>query len=225
MRYLSVRYLLLGGLACLALSACTSNFSAAYDMYKALEKPDANRFANFQMNPNFQYLEAHSSNSQAMLALGYTTNPAKQPAIQTWYDSEQQLLRLQNGFLVSLTGVPNTITSTDYTWAAPNAEGIQLPTAKTYSQPDQQIFNKTVVLKYEAVPANAVGTKNSLLRQRIAQQNPNLKWYREVPTSDQAIPFALHAFAANGTPVYGSQCLSASECVEWLYRNNTTSKP
>ena len=81
------------------------------------------------------------------------------------------------------------------------------------------------MLKYEAVPANAVSTKNSLLRQRIAQQNPSLKWYREVPTSDQAIPFALHAFAANGTSVYGSQCLTASECVEWLYRNNTIIKP
>ena len=209
----------------IGLSACASNFSAAYDMYKALEQPNPERFASFEMNPNFQYLEAHSPASQAMLVLGYTTAPENQPAIQTWYDSEQQLLRLQNGFLVSLTGVANTVSTTEYTWGPPTAQGVQLPTAKTYSQPGQQVFNKTVPLAFQQVPASAVSTKNSVLRTRIAQQNPNLLWYQQVQSTAQQLPFSLHAFAANGTPVYGSQCLTPSECVEWLYRSNANAEP
>lgn len=194
-------------------------------MYKALEQPDPNRFANFETNTNFQYLEVHSTTSQAMLVLGYTTSRENQPPIQTWYDSQQQLLRLQHGFLVSVTGMTNAITSIEYTWAAPNAENIQLPTAKTYSQPDQQIFNKTVTPGYMTVPHSAVNTKNSVLRRRITQQTPNLKWYKETNTHNNSAPFTLYAFAPNGTPVYGSQCLTANECVEWLYRSNTSNKP
>lgn len=210
---------------CASLGACASNFSAAYSMYKALEQPDPNRFANFETNTNFQYLEVHSTTSQAMLVLGYTTGRENQPPIQTWYDSQQQLLRLQHGFLISVTGMTNAIPNTEYTWATANADYVQLPNAKTYSQPDQQIFDKTVNLAFKALPASAVSTKNSLLRQRITQQTPNLKWYQETNTHNNATPFALYAFAPNGAPVYGSQCLTANECVEWLYRTNTSNKP
>lgn len=216
-------------LVCIGLSACTSNFSAAYDMYQGLKKPDPNRFASFALNPNFQYLEVHTPGAQAMMVLGYVTNPAQQPAIQTWYDSEQQLLRLQNGFLMSLTGVANTISNTQYNWAGANPQGVQLPTSKTYSQPNQQVFDKTVALQFEAVAPATVNTKNSLLRQRLlnASQPTSepLQWFKEVPASENPVPFSLYAFAANGRPVYGSQCLSPNSCVEWLYRNNAPTQP
>lgn len=190
-------------------------------MYKALETPDANRFENAPLNPNFQYLEAHSPSSQALLVLGYTTAPAGQPAVQTWYDAEQQLLRLQNGFLINITGAPNSISNTEYTWPAVNTgKQAWLPVAKTYSQPDSQVFNKTVALQYEAIAATEVPSRNSVLRQRALRQQ-GLNWYREIP-ANKNLPYSLHAFTANGTPVYGSQCLAASECIEWLYRSNTS---
>ena len=223
----TIRNLLLAAV-CMGLSACTSNFSAAYDMYQALKDPDPDRFANFEFNPNFQYLEVHSVGAQAMMVLGYVTAPQQQPSVQTWYDSEQQLLRLQNGFLISLTGVPNTISNTEYTWPAENQQGVQLPTAKTYSQPDQQVFEKTVPMVFEAISPSTVNTKNSLLRQRLLNstnpQGESLTWFKEVPAANSPVPFSLYAFSANGKPVYGSQCLSPNACVEWLYRTNTPSK-
>lgn len=223
-----IRNLLLTAV-CMGLTACTSNFSAAYDMYQALKEPDPNRFANFQFNPNFQYLEVHTPGAQAMMVLGYVTTPTQQPAIQTWYDSEQQLLRLQNGFLMSLTGVADTISNTEYTWAPQNQQGIQLPTAKTYSQPSQQVFEKVVPMAFEAVAPTAINTKNSLLRQRLlnprSPSGESLQWFKEVTSADSPLPFSLYAFGANGKPVYGSQCLSPSACVEWLYRTNTQPKP
>jgi len=193
-------------------------------MYKALEAPDANRFENAPLNPNLQYLEAHSPTSQALLVLGYVAAPAGQPAVQTWYDAEQQLLRLQNGFLINITGAPNSISNTEYTWPAANpgtntGEQPWLPVSKTYSQPEMNVFNKTVPLQYEAIAVTEVPRRNSVLRQRALRQQ-GLNWYREIP-ANKKLPYSLHAFTANGTPVYGSQCLAASECIEWLYKTNT----
>ena len=224
----TIRNILLAAV-CMGLSACTSNFSAAYDMYQALKDPDPDRFANFEFNPNFQYLEVHSVGAQAMMVLGYVTAPQQQPSVQTWYDSEQQLLRLQNGFLISLTGVPNTISNTEYTWPAENQQGVQLPTAKTYSQPDQQIFNKTVALEFVPIPQAQVNTKNSVLRKRLVEATKNEKqtllWFQELPQTDSDIPYSLHAFTSTGSPVYGSQCLTSATCIEWLYRSNPVPKP
>ena len=181
------------------------------------------------MNPNLQYLEAHTVGAQAMMVLGYVATPIQQPFVQTWYDSQRELLRLQNGFLISITGVNNYISTTEYTWAAPNQQGVQLPTSKTYSQPDQQIFNKTVALRFQLVPESTVNTSNSVLRKRLleaAQQGGQpLVWFQEVPQPNSETPYSLHAFASNGSPVYGSQCLTPSACIEWLHRTNTAPKP
>ncbi|MGV3468684.1 hypothetical protein [Limnobacter sp.] len=215
--------------ASLGLSACASNFKAAYDMIQAVGSPSPYRFEQFEMNPNLQYLEAHTVGAQAMMVLGYVATPKQQPPIQTWYDSQRELLRLQNGFLVSVTGVNNAISTTEYTWAAPNQQAVQLPTSKTYSQPDQQIFNKTVALRFQAVPESTVNTRNSVLRKRLVetskQNKQTLFWFQEVPLPNSEIPYSLHAFASNGSPVYGSQCLTASVCIEWLYRTNPATQP
>ncbi|WP_138515876.1 YjbF family lipoprotein [Limnobacter alexandrii] len=215
--------------ASLGLSACASNFKAAYDMIQAVGSPSPYRFEQFEMNPNLQYLEAHTVGAQAMMVLGYVATPKQQPPVQTWYDSQRELLRLQNGFLVSVTGVNNAISTTEYTWAAPNQQAVQLPTSKTYSQPDQQIFNKTVALRFQAVPESSVNTGNSVLRKRLleaAQQGRQpLVWFQEVPLPNSEIPYSLHAFASNGSPVYGSQCLTPSVCVEWLHRTNPATQP
>lgn len=216
-------------LACLGLSACASNFTAAYKMVQALDTTNPTRFEQFQMNPNLQYLEAHTVGAQAMMVLGYVATPIQQPFVQTWYDSQRELLRLQNGFLVSITGVNNYISTTEYTWAIPNQQGVQLPTSKTYSQPDQQIFNKTVALRFQLVPESTVNTSNSVLRKRLleaAQQGRQpLVWFQEVPQPNSETPYSLHAFASNGSPVYGSQCLTPSACIEWLHRTNPAPKP
>lgn len=220
-------------LACMALSACASNLTAAYEMIQAVGTPNPNRFEQFDMNPNLQYLEAQTAGAQAMMVLGYTTTPQDEPPLQTWYDSQRELLRLQNGFLVSVTGVNNAISSTEYTWGTPNNQAVRLPTSKTFSQPDQQIFNKTALLSFQAMPETAISTKNSVLRKRLlstAQPNrPALLWFQEIQKpGEQAyidIPYSLYAFAPNGSPVYGSQCLTATACIEWLYRTQPAPKP
>ena len=198
-------------------------------MVQAVGTPNPNRFEQFEMNPNLQYLEAQTAGAQAMMVLGYTANPQQQPPVQTWYESQRELLRLQNGFLVSVSGVNNSISTTEYTWAAPNNQGVRLPTAKTYSQPGQQVFNKTIPLSFQAVPEPAVSTKNSVLRKRLLQAGQSnrqaLQWFQEVTQPNSEIPYSLHAFASNGTPVYGSQCLTPSACIEWLYRIQPTTKP
>lgn len=214
----------------LGLSACASNFKAAYDMIQAVGSPDPYRFEQFEMMANLQYLEAHTVGAQAMMVLGYVTTPKQQPPVQTWYDSQRELLRLQNGFLISVTGVKNSISTTEYTWATPNQQGIQLPTGKTYSQPEQQIFNKTVALHFQEVPESSVKTSNSVLRKRLLDTSAQhsrqpLVWFQEVPQGNSKIPYSLHAFASNGSPVYGSQCLTSSMCVEWLYRDNPAPQP
>ncbi|MCE2747110.1 MAG: YjbF family lipoprotein [Burkholderiales bacterium] len=227
-----IRNLLLP-IAFLALSGCASTFSAAYKMIQAVGTPNPNRFEQFEMNPNLQYLEAQTAGAQAMMVLGYTATPQEEPPVQTWYDSQRELLRLQNGFLVSVTGVNNAISSTEYTWGTPNNQAVRLPTSKTYSQPQQQIFNKTTPLSFQAMPETAISTKNSVLRKRLlstAQPNrPALLWFQEIQKTDEQantdIPYSLYAFAPNGSPVYGSQCLTATACIEWLYRTQPAAKP
>lgn len=226
-RYLvHIAFLLLG---CSGLSACTSSLPAAYKMVQALEKPDPARFENFDGNPDLQLLEVHSPTSQAMLVLGYVTTPTGQPPIQTWYDAEQQLLRLQNGFLINLTGVENAVSGTDYVWqGSTDRHGLLLPTAKTYSQPAQQLFNKTVELGYRPVPAKNVDSRNSVLRKRLLKADSTtserLLWYQEMPVTGH-LSENLYAFNQGGVPVYGSHCLARGECVEWLFKNPGGQKP
>jgi len=226
---LKIIRLLLLPLACVGLSACTTNFKAAYDMIQAVGSPSPDRFEQFEMDPNLQYLEAHTVGAQAMMVLGYVVTPQQQPSVQTWYDSQRELLRTQNGFMVGLTGVKNYISNTQYTWAEPNQQGVQLPTGKTYSQPDQQIFNKTVALQFAPIPQAQVNTKNSVLRKRLVEATKNEKqtllWFQEIPQADSDIPYSLHAFTSTGSPVYGSQCLTSATCIEWLYRSNPVPKP
>lgn len=215
-------------LASIGLSGCASNFKAAYSMIQAVGAPSPYRFEKFEMAPGLQYLEAHTVGAQAMMVLGYVATPPQQPPVHTWYDSQRELLRLQNGFMVGLTGVKNYISNTEYTWAAPNQQGVQLPTSKTYSQPDQQVFNQTVTLSFQAVLESSVNTKNSVLRKRLIeaarQSEQPLLWYQEVPQPNSQLPYSLHAFTSDGNPVYGSQCLTPSVCIEWLHRTNPNPK-
>lgn len=199
-----------------------------------MENPTPDRFENFQGNPGFQFLEVHSPSSQAMLVLGYVTSPIGQPSIQTWYDAEQRLLRLQNGFLINLTGVEKAVASTDYVWPERSGEvGPWLPVAKTYSQPAQQLFEKTVDLGYRPVPGNEVDVRNSVLRKRLltaqAKSIQSLLWYQEsdatVPNGSVGYMRNLYAFNQDGVPVYGSYCLARGECMEWLFRTSDSLKP
>jgi len=222
--------LCLVALVCLGLGACASNLSATQDMYRALKAKDPNRFEKFEGNPTYQYLEAHSPTSQAMLVLGYVTNPAGQPPIHTWYDADKQLLRLQNGFLVNLTGAGNSVTNTEYVWPEKPAGSVPwLPVSKTFSQPDRQLFNKTLALRHQPMLASEVGTHGSLLRKRLLNgavgENQKLVWYRELLEPDQRLPTGLYAFSMQGFPVYGSQCLTPTQCVEWLYRTPVSEQP
>lgn len=227
MRYLvHIAFLLL---ACSGLSACTSSLPAVYKMVQALEKPDPARFENFDGSPGLQLLEVHSPTSQAMLVLGYVTTPTGQPPIQTWYDAEQQLLRLQNGFMINLTGIENALSGTDYVWTArPGELGPWLPVAKTYSQPAQQLFGKTIELAYRPVLAKDVDSRSSVLRKRLLKSHtnavPTLVWYQEMSVAGN-LPGNLYAFNQDGVPVYGSHCLVPGECVEWLFKTSGSLKP
>lgn len=215
---LSLFWLVLGG--------CASNLSAAYDMYRSLDKPDPNRFQFFEGSSDLVYLEVHSATSQALLVLGYVTSPKGQPEIQTWYDSNKELLRLQNGLLVSVTGVSNAITEATYVWPTPGDSKVpRLPSARTYSQPSRQLFNKSVQLSYQPVDPHAVDLGKSLLRKRLlgpgSTHGNKLVWYSEGHGMNQG----LYAWTDQGEPVYGFFCLTREECVEWLFKKQGVDRP
>lgn len=213
-------------LVCISfLGACAQNMQAIGDMYKASRtNDDPNRFAIATLNPQFRYLEVHGPGVQALMALGFVEPVDGQPPVETWYGGDNELLRLQGGHLLGLTGVAQDEVAIQYTWQSKNDLATLLPVKRTMDDPAKQAFGVQQTLAHSIVPAQQVPTRGSALRTRLMKVHQELLWLRiEVAGGD--IPASLYAYSPAGAMVYGSQCIAATRCYEWLYRNIPGTNP
>ncbi|MDO9405007.1 MAG: hypothetical protein Q7T87_13325 [Polaromonas sp.] len=201
---------LLGLLAlCSVLAACTSSRSSSIieTARTAFEStPDP---TNDQLNPAIRYLRTVTNGRILLLALGYIDSDRFGP-IEVWYSGGGEVLRIQNGHVVGMTG-------TAQEWREVRLSGMpawpQPPAVATFTRvrdtmPDYR-FNVTDDMTLRATQPPA---KSNLVRLNPA----DLRWFEAVDKAGR-LPLTRIAVSGNapGTAVYGEQCISPTLCVTW----------
>jgi len=170
--------------------------------------------ASTVLSPNFRYLKVTANGREALMALGYS-DPHPDGPIDTWYSSEGEVIRLQNGRLLSTAGLELNWKSVRYRglpdWRAVVSQGKLEFTRERDEMPGHR-FGLMDRLDLYAVPppkdAHLLGV------------DPNgLRWFEErVQSSPASLPSARYGLAIAGGEakvVYGEQCLSERLCIAW----------
>ncbi len=203
------------------ITGCSQRAQAINQMVSEyLFSKDINRFDSTPLQPQFQYLEVHSNTAQALMVLGYVESAGPdQPLIHTWYSGDYEFFRTQGGRLLDVSGVTPSQRNTQLHWQY-TRQGIPLATHKTFDQPELQVFNYSETLTANLVTHNQIQFATPLQR-RLQANAHQWVWVIESRSGAMAhLPASLYAYTQTGQPVYGRECLTTTQCFEWLYRKN-----
>lgn len=197
-------------LTVLSLSAC-GHTPVTQTLSDAISGRDKNIDA-IKLNPALRYLRVTVRGRVALLVLGYI-EPHPEGSIDTWYSSEGEVLRLQNGRIVGTAGL-----ETD--WRA--VRNVSLPAWKDMAGHPALVYSR----ERDEMPGYHFGiAENVSLYSVPAPSNSKLaglpadglRWYEEAvlgqPDGLASARFALHADEPR--VVYGEQCLSQKLCIAW----------
>lgn len=170
------------------------------------------------LDPRFNYLRVTEGKNVAFLAQGYV-EPHPGGPIEIWYSATHQVLRLQQGRVVGLTG------------AYAEWQRVQLP-ADLASW--ASLVRNDQVYEFERVrdlmPGYRYGVRDRLRLQPTAPPRrsalvaiapESLAWFEEVMVATvggEMLPPARYAVAlpgGEGRVIYGEQCLSEKLCIAW----------
>ena len=208
-RSLSVR---LPALVCLALLAGCSTSPAVRALIDAggLLRSGGEPVAESRLDPRFAYLRFERGKRVVWLALGYI-DPHPDGAVEVWYSSAGEVLRLQDGRVVGSTGG-----QTD--WLSVAFEGRpawdRVETSASFVrirdvQPGYRLgLRETLVLRRVAVPAD------TRLQGLSAEA---LAWFAERAEGSGLPPsrYGVHFSPDGPRVIYGEHCLSADLCFSW----------
>lgn len=196
--------LLSGGL----LAGCASDRSAAYEVARSIVRPNAD-IDRRPLDPALRYLRVTANGKVALMALGYT-DPG---SVQVWYSAMGEVLRLQQGRLMGLTGTPVEWRAVSWPEGLPAWSSVlgQGPGASYQRLRDE-------------MPGYHLGVRDALHLQPMAAPGgtalqglpaESLRWFQEIPNGGALPParYAVHPDTAE--PVYGEQCLNAELCLTW----------
>ncbi|MDR2196321.1 MAG: YjbF family lipoprotein [Gallionellaceae bacterium] len=173
------------------------------------------------LNPRYSYLRVIFDGQPVILALGYT-DPTPDGVIQVWYGADRQVLRLQNGRLLGLVGLP-------LEWRS-----VSLPTFPAWSE----LANTNQPLQWtrirDVMPGYRMGIRDALVLRRIDPPAKNelrkldaaaLTWFEESfdlaapeTAANEILPparYAVDMTDGTGKVVYAEQCLSPNQCLSW----------
>lgn len=178
---------------------------------KAFFQGDADVSATTALNPSIRYLRVEVNDRVILLALGYIdAHPLG--SIEVWYSAKGEVLRLQNGHVVGLTG-------SDIEWRQ-----VRLSTMPAW--PTDAAFVSTYSRVRDVMPGYRFGIVDRLLIRSIDAPDrsnlvslvaQNLRWFEEheVNGALPAARFALSNTHNVETVVYGEQCISRALCLSW----------
>ena len=166
------------------------------------------------LNPNLRYLRVTVRSRVVLMVLGYV-EPHPEGEIDTWYSSEGEVIRLQNGRIVGTGGL-----ETDWravrTFSLPAWKDMAGRQDVTYRRERDEMpgyrfgIAERVSLSPVRVPANA---------RLVGFPVSGLRWYEEsVIGQSDGLPsarFALQASEGEPRVIYGEQCLSQNLCLAW----------
>ena len=166
------------------------------------------------LNPKLRYLRITAGDRVVLMVLGYL-EPTAQGLIETWYSSDGEVLRLQNGRVFSTTGMKIDWRSIRYA---------HLPTWNEMSDRSTTDFDRV----RDEIPGYRFGISETISLDRVSVPGnaklmglpaKDLIWYEEtVRGTAHSLPSARYGLRAeNGQPVvvYGEQCFSNDFCFAW----------
>ena len=168
-----------------------------------------------KLNPNLRYLRVTVRGRVVFMVLGYV-EPYPEGEIATWYSSEGEVIRLQNGRIVGTAGL-----ETD--WRA--VRNVSLPAWKDMAGRPAVVYSR----ERDEMPGYRYGIAESVKLYPVPAPNnaklaglraDSLRWYEEAvlgqPNGLASGRFALYAKADGELLVaYGEQCLSQNLCLSW----------
>lgn len=198
-------------LASLLLGACSAPIRAIADYTQFKHSASKAVVAKTQLTPGFDYLLVTMSGKSFLMARGDVESSANGP-IEVWYTGSREIIRIQNGRIVSASGTP-------VTWS-----DIRLS-----AQPDWQSITGPISLerRRDVMPGYHFGLQDSLTVVPIAAPSKSgfygklpgdLHWFQETSFGPYALPVSRYAVRYDGRHsevIYGEQCLSESFCFSW----------
>lgn len=167
-----------------------------------------------KLNPNLRYLRVTVRGRVALMVLGYV-DASPDGALETWYSSEGEVIRLQNGRVVATAGL-------EINWRA--VRPAALPTWKdmlgrtsiTYQRERDEMPGFRFGIR-ESVSLYTVRTPTNALLVGVPAQE--FRWYEEAvqgqPGGLPSARYALRTEDSESRVVYAEQCLSPAFCLAW----------
>lgn len=166
------------------------------------------------LNPNLRYLRVTVRGRVVLMVLGYV-DAHPEGAVETWYSSQGEVIRLQNGRIVTTTGLETDWRAVRYFSLLGWQDMLSRSTAQYRRERDEMPgyrfgIAETVSVYPVRAPFNARLTGLS---------SQDLRWYEETVLGQaDGLPSARYGLALKeGVPgvIYGEQCLSAELCLAW----------
>ncbi len=167
------------------------------------------------LNPNLSYLRVTVGGDRAVLmVLGYLeTSP--NGTIETWYSSEGEVLKLQNGRVVATKGLAVDWVATKYSSLHAWPDMVRRMSAEFGRQTDQMPGYRFGIDETISI-ASVRAPNNSNL---VGVSADSLRWYEEtVRGTSHGLPsarYGLRLTPSGPVVVYGEQCLSNDFCISW----------
>jgi hypothetical protein len=211
-------------LCCALLSACSTRMKERSSALTKLFSSKVDFTLTTPLNPSLTYLRVSVYGQTGLLVLGYTDDHPMGP-ITVWYSSDGEVLRIQNGYVVGITGTPT--------------EWRQVSFAAMPQRPSEEAAVTKVIRSRDVMPGYKFGVTDQLTVRRLPTpplsnyvNNPNvattdkLEWFEAKEDSGKISPNRFAIANINGVPtaVYGEQCFSKEFCMTWQAWPSTPAK-
>lgn len=200
--------LVLLAVSCWVLSACSSRIDAITQTAKAVFQGGTDASATAVINPSIRYLRIEINDRVILLALGYIDAHPLGP-VEVWYSTKGEVLRLQNGHVVGLTG-------SDIEWRQVHLSSMPAwPVDSTSVSAYSRVRDVMPGYRFGLVDQLSIRSISAPRRSNLVALNAqNLRWYEEHEANDK-LPAARFALSSTPTVVYGEQCISRALCLSW----------
>ena len=214
MIFLNLSRLLLPAFFCLILTACVPRTTGLSEAFSAIFTGQGDISDPQKLNPGFRYLRVVAPGGVSLLVLGYVEANPLGP-IEVWYSSKAEVLRIQNGHIVGLTGTSvewrHVSLSAMPPWNSIDSTSVRY--IRTRDVMPGYLFGTTDQLDLRLTP---VPSRSNISAKPVALAQ-NLKWFEAREVNNQLSParFAVESLNGVSTAVYGEQCFSQTYCLSW----------
>jgi hypothetical protein len=171
-----------------------------------------------KLNPALRYLRVQAQGQpSALMVLGYV-DPDPLGDIEVWYSSQREVIKLQNGRIVSTTGLETNWRAVRFS-AAPPAWPDVTAEGSYYNRFRDQMPGHRYALSDRLQLKPLVGLPTVQLPSSLPLGQANAyRWFSEstLNPGDASLPpswFAWGDYRGQRSVVYSQQCLSATFCL------------